>query len=422
VTIQELSYDDITLDPTSEDGMPAGIHFGDSGSKLFLAGYNTSNVYVYDLSTAWDLNTASYSGTSLDVSSAGVSPRGVSFSGDGTKMYVTSIDDQKVYEWTLSTAWDLTTASYANNSINYTENPRAAWVGDQGNKFYVVIDGASPYIEEFDLSTPYDLSTATSVQTKSAQGGGPSGIFFSGGDQMFTVDFNTDEVYKYSLSTDWDISTATLVSSFDYTAQAASVFGLFFNPDGTKMYLGSGDVTYQYSGPAYTLDGSVATIDFTSGIDGTYDAYKFVITGWQTDTDCAMLMRVSTDGGGTWEMASSYQYVIMGANSGSTSAAVNAGSNADYGRVNGSYLGADSHDAADLVCNFGQPNVGGKHTVFAGRAGLIDDNNDRQTTSTFSIRCDDGADNPIAIDGVRWYQTDGNIAGGRFTLYGIKHN
>ena len=45
-------------------------------------------------------------------------PVGVAFSSDGTKMYIMDNSNLAVYQYTLSTAWNVSTASYASLSIS----------------------------------------------------------------------------------------------------------------------------------------------------------------------------------------------------------------------------------------------------------------------------------------------------------------
>ncbi|GAH58409.1 unnamed protein product, partial [marine sediment metagenome] len=86
---------------SSEDLFPMGVFFKHDGTKMYVIGSFNGNVYEYDLSTAWNVTTASYLQL-FDVSSEGAFSLGVFFKPDGTKMYVTGF--LNVYEYDLSTA------------------------------------------------------------------------------------------------------------------------------------------------------------------------------------------------------------------------------------------------------------------------------------------------------------------------------
>ena len=60
----------------------------------------------------------SYDSKSFSASSQTSGIQGITFKTDGTVMYILSTPDDRVYQYTLSTAWDVSTASYA--SIFYS--------------------------------------------------------------------------------------------------------------------------------------------------------------------------------------------------------------------------------------------------------------------------------------------------------------
>ena len=82
---------------------------------------------------------------------------------------------------------------------------------------------------------------------------------------MYVVGQDADAVVEYNLSTAWDVSTATFLQSFSVSGQDTTVTDLFFKYDGSKMYiLGSqNDVIYQYS----TGSSAPATITYPTSVD-----------------------------------------------------------------------------------------------------------------------------------------------------------
>ena len=84
----------------------------------------------------------------------------------------------------------------------------------------------------------------------SAQEIAPTGLFFKpDGTKMYVIGAAGENINEYNLSTAWDVSTSSYLQNFSVAAQDTSPQGLFFKPDGTKMYvIGlSGDAVYQYS-------------------------------------------------------------------------------------------------------------------------------------------------------------------------------
>ena len=90
---------------------PTGVHFKSDGTKMYAVGVTTDTVYEYNLSTAWIISTASYV-QSFSVAGQEINPQGLFFKDDGTKMYVIGSTGDDVNEYTLSSAWDISTASY----------------------------------------------------------------------------------------------------------------------------------------------------------------------------------------------------------------------------------------------------------------------------------------------------------------------
>jgi hypothetical protein len=81
---------------------------------MYVIGNSGDDVNEYDLSTAWDITTASYL-QNFSVATQETNPQGLFFKPDGTKMYVIGSSGDDVNEYDLSTAWDISTASYLQN-------------------------------------------------------------------------------------------------------------------------------------------------------------------------------------------------------------------------------------------------------------------------------------------------------------------
>jgi DNA-binding beta-propeller fold protein YncE len=168
---------------------------------MYVTGVSGDDVNEYSLSTAWDISTASYV-QNFSVATQEISPYGLSFKPDGTKMYVIGTTGDDVNEYSLSTAWDISTASYVQN---------------------------------------FSVATEETV---------PTDLFFKpDGTKMYVIGTTGDDVNEYSLSMAWDISTASYVQNFSVAAQDTDPTGLFFKPDGTKMYVtgATGDKVFQYT-------------------------------------------------------------------------------------------------------------------------------------------------------------------------------
>ena len=78
----------------------------------------------------------------------------------------------------------------------------------------------------------------------------PEGLAFSSdGTKMFVVGDDGDDVNEYTLSTPFDVSTGVFVDSFSVAAQDTFPSGLAFSSDGAKMFVVgiAGDDINEYS-------------------------------------------------------------------------------------------------------------------------------------------------------------------------------
>ena len=66
----------------------------------------------------------------------------------------------------------------------------------------------------------------------------PQGVFFKpDGTKMYVLGDAGDDVNQYRLSTPWDVTSAVYVRNFSVAAQTTAPRDLFFKPDGLKMYV-----------------------------------------------------------------------------------------------------------------------------------------------------------------------------------------
>lgn len=314
-----------TLSVSARDTAPTGVFFRSDGLRMYVCGNTNDRVYQYNLSSAWDISTATYI-TFYSVSFAQTGLNGVFFSSDGFKMYIIGTTPANVMMYTLTTAWDITTvvvpsltsfsaqdssglaiffkpdgtAIYRLGSINtsvYEYSLSVAWnsttrtyvrsfsvitqsAGPQGLAFkpdgtkMYVIGTTADNVNEYSLSTAWNISTASFVQAFSiaAQEGSATALQFKpDGTVMYVLGLTSDRVYEYTLSTAWDISTASIAATFSVTSQEGSPRALIFKPDGTYMYVAGDTVKvheYQLTTPWSISTASYSGVNFWYGLSG----------------------------------------------------------------------------------------------------------------------------------------------------------
>jgi len=284
---------------SSQESTPRGLFFKNDGTKMYVIG-QSENVYEYSLSTAWDISSASYvqSFSLVQQYFSLITPEGLFFKDDGTKMYVIVEYIDTVYQYDLSTAWDISTASFTYPTSDYfsvlTEetSPTGLFFKDDGTKMYIT-GTVGDDVNEYSLSTEWNISTASYVQnfSVSTEETIPQGLFFKNdGTKMYIIGSSGDDVNEYSLSTGWDISTASYSQNFSVSTEETSPTGLFFKPDGAKMYItgSAGDDVNEYSlstvwdisTASYVQNFSISAQDFVpQDLFFKYDGTKMYIVG-----------------------------------------------------------------------------------------------------------------------------------------------
>ena len=154
----------------SQDTGPQGLYFSPNGQNMFVAGNSSDSILHYTLSTGWDLSsTVSYVGN-FSVSSQDTIPTGVTFGDSGTKMYVVGRTNDSIYQYNLSSAYTITSGVSLANTLdigatstivtNGFANPHGISISSDGTKIWVIGTGEDK-ISQINLSTAYDLSTAS---------------------------------------------------------------------------------------------------------------------------------------------------------------------------------------------------------------------------------------------------------------------
>lgn len=190
-SINSYSFDDSAIPSFSsaDDTLSIGnnssraLVFGDSGNYIYVGGTNAStNIVRYALSTAYDIGTT---GSTQTVSSSLYSSgaQGLAFNDTGTKLFVA--DGSSVITLTLNTAWDLSAGSKTTNNLSSTTdddgdnitNYTGIRFNPAGTKMFISYRNSAgnpasdsvyhPKIAEFDLSTGFNVSTASFARSMS---------------------------------------------------------------------------------------------------------------------------------------------------------------------------------------------------------------------------------------------------------------
>ena len=91
---------------SSQESNPSSVTFNNDGTKMFVLGFTGDDVNEYTLSTGFDVSTASFV-DSFSIASQEFAPTGLAFNDDGTKMFILGQLGDDVNEYTLSSAYNL---------------------------------------------------------------------------------------------------------------------------------------------------------------------------------------------------------------------------------------------------------------------------------------------------------------------------
>ena len=197
------------------------LTFKPDGTEMYNVSTNNDRVNRHTLSTDWNVSTASYVGSSPNTLSQASQLKDVKFNNDGTKMYMGDRDNT-IYQYSLDPAWDTDTASYDNKSYDFSSVLTGGELGcfvfnGDGSAVYLAEHYPNQKIYQFSL-TNFDISTASysnkNLDFASEAVGRPYFQFTNDGKKLFMINtFHTagfvGKVYEYSLTTAYDVSTAS---------------------------------------------------------------------------------------------------------------------------------------------------------------------------------------------------------------------
>ena len=212
---------------------------------------------------------------------------GVEFNADGTKMFTSFSNtttganratDDIINEYTLSTPYDISTATYAGDSERCNaidpdhdgsvagDNATAKSIiafkfSDDGKKIFTAQRGmntnpGNSFVNRYDLTTPFDVSTCTyhsdvDIDTTALQNGTNAGdrstndrnnlqgieITNDGTKLFVTMNENSggQNIKQYNFGTPYDLSTITLASTA-IVLDDNNPFGMEFSKDGKRLF------------------------------------------------------------------------------------------------------------------------------------------------------------------------------------------
>ena len=225
--VTTASYDSVSFSVVGQDPTPEGLAFNVDGTKMYVAGEQRDTIHQYALGTGFNLSTASYTSKSFSAQAQDSDISDVSLSLDGTKVFVLGNATDTVYQYDLSTAFDASTASYSGISFSFNpqmDNPQGVAFSGDGLKMFVVGFGKAP---NWSGNGPqpfcvYQYTTGTSFLPDSTAYGMTLRIAQDSQSSGYSVTWPTGTV--------WPTATPPTLSA------GTDVFVFFTNDGGTTWY------------------------------------------------------------------------------------------------------------------------------------------------------------------------------------------
>jgi len=203
------------------------VFFTADGTRMLYTEIDgTDTVQEWDLSTPYDLSTATFATT---LTHAAGQPYGVTVSADGTTMTVHDATNSRLGEWNMSTPWDVSTA--VEDTLSRVTSPNAGVAPFKSSKDGAYIYGVSSVgaIVRYGMTTPWDLSdaaadgNAANLETLSGLDLGTYGDIdiSADGTELWVIMTDTGFVHYFSFGTAWDLTTLTYGGGLEHGGSTA---------------------------------------------------------------------------------------------------------------------------------------------------------------------------------------------------------
>ena len=216
---------------------------------MFISGSSQNKVLEFDLTVGFDVSTATKNSNECTHSDEDEDVIGLKLSSDGTKMFLIGSDSgaEGIEEYKLDTAYDVSSCDFVTTHFEGEMNIRDIAFNNSGTKLFIYDGTGNDFIKKYSLTSPFNISnatfeqqsTGTSSKTFSQLEGNPQGLAFSSdGSKMYITGHGKDKVQEFNLSTPFDLSNVTKKGGYDVSDDGVEqVSGIAFSSDGLKMFV-----------------------------------------------------------------------------------------------------------------------------------------------------------------------------------------
>ena len=220
------------------------IHFNSAGTKMYAVG-NSGNTHQYSLSTAWLITTLSFDNVTHNPSEISSNVIfSTEISSNDENLYLLNNIQQKVYQYIMTTPGDLSTAPSTANYIKSITRSYSRITANTGTNFTFSDFAGASNLRNYTLSTSYRISTLTetSTDTKAINNAefdyGTSGeyLYVSIGDSLQQFDIDIPYIGTSAGNKQTDDLNGHAGGGYFITVEDNSSRVYFINPSDLKVY------------------------------------------------------------------------------------------------------------------------------------------------------------------------------------------
>jgi sugar lactone lactonase YvrE len=290
-SLNSFSIETNTVDFTDET--KTSIAFNSDGSKLFHVNSQNNNIYSRNLSSNYDISSADSTLSSTSYGPSGLLAIGINIKPDDTKKYIADNGNQEIHEYSSGTSPD-TSISAQGSNINDIE------FADSGNKLFELDKDGTVY--QYSLDTAYDISSASYNDNSLSTNSNARAIKFTPNGKMY-IAIGDGNINEYSAETPFSITTYTYTGDKKKVTDGV-LYDIIWNDSGSKFYVSYTDlnapeeeIVESYSTPVdyeISIYSGTATITF----DPRKQVYSWDIATYQKSPDNETVTVNVEDSGG----------------------------------------------------------------------------------------------------------------------------
>lgn len=239
-SVEVTSYSGNSFYVGSEESFLHDFVFKPDGSKMFVVGETNDTVHAYDINSTWAIDSSTYAGVSFYVGSNEPVPEVIAVNTLGSKMYVYGANNS-IIEFDVLSAWNIDTSTYQGNTLlvsSQDTNMRSLEFNDDGTKMFM-LGLTNRKIFGYNISSAWNISTASYTGVTFSVSGelfNPTGLAFkSDGTSMVVI--NQTKASMYYIDSAWDLNSARYIGITTSLGTGTDNFEVCFNDDGSKLFV-----------------------------------------------------------------------------------------------------------------------------------------------------------------------------------------